>query len=175
VQVSGSLHRLSFYHGGKRRIPQIRYCGYTRHVGVYCKRFQTTDNLINKLNLSIMRKLILLAFVFATVLTTSYSKGEINDFTTPENISGTTWKCTSGTHWHEDLEYCLLIFTSTTVVEGWTKIKDEAEQKGWTGSFSISNDSISITFEDESITGIIDGNAMNTTNDDGETYIFLKQ
>jgi hypothetical protein len=121
-----------------------------------------------------MRNLIILAFVFATVLTTSCSKDEMDDFTNPENISGTTWKCTSGTYWDEDLEYALLIFTSTTAVEGWTKYVDEGEQKDWTGAFSISNDRISITYEDESFTGIIDGKTMNTTIDGG-TYIFIKQ
>jgi hypothetical protein len=35
VQVSGSLPRLGFCHGGKGRSPQIRYCGYTRTVGVH--------------------------------------------------------------------------------------------------------------------------------------------
>lgn len=37
-----------------------------------------------------MRNLLLLVFVFATVLTTSCSKDEIDDFTKPEKISGTT-------------------------------------------------------------------------------------
>lgn len=125
-----------------------------------------------------MRKLIILAFVFATVLTTSCSKDEIDDFTKPENISGTTWKCTSGTDWAEDLEYALLIFTSTTVVEGWTKEVAEGKQKDWTGSFTISNDRISISYSDdgdgETFTGIIEGENMNLTIDEG-TYVFSKQ
>ena len=125
--------------------------------------------------LGIMRKIILLAFVFATILTTSCSKDEIDDFTNPESISGTTWKYISVTDMDEDLEYALLIFTSTTMVEGWTKFMDEVEQKDWTGSFTISNDQISISYdEDESFTGIIDGENMNITID-GETLIFLKQ
>lgn len=125
-----------------------------------------------------MRNLLLLVFVFATVLTTSCSKDEIDDFTKPEKISGTTQKCTSGMDWDEDFEYALLIFASTTTVEGWTKYVDEGEQKDWTGSFSISNDRISISYDfegdDETLTGIIEGENMNMTIDE-ENLIFSKQ
>lgn len=140
---------------------------------VYCE-ISNKCKLINDPNLSIMRKLILLAFVFATILTTSCSKDEIDDYTKPENISGTNWKCTSGTDWDEELEYALLIFTSKTIVEGWTKYVGYGEHKDWIGFFSISNDRISITHEDDSFTGIIDGKTMTTTID-GETFVFIKQ
>ncbi len=121
-----------------------------------------------------MRKLFFLALVWATVLSTSCSKDETDDFTKPENLAGTTWKCTSGTDLDEDPEYALLIFTSRITVEGWTKYENEGEQKDWTGSFSISNDRISITYEDETLTGIIDGETIKTTIN-GETLIFIKQ
>jgi hypothetical protein len=121
-----------------------------------------------------MRRLILLVFVFVTVLATSCSKDEIDDFTKPENISGTIWKCTLAPNWDKDLEYALLSFTSSTTVEGWTKYVDKEEQKDWTGSFSISNDRISISYESETFTGIIVGENINTTIDE-ETYVFSKQ
>lgn len=80
--------------------------------------------------------------------------------------------------WDEDFEYALLIFASTTTVEGWTKYVDEGEQKDWTGSFSISNDRISISYDfegdDETLTGIIEGENMNMTIDE-ENLIFSKQ
>lgn len=120
-----------------------------------------------------MRILIILAFVFAIVLITSCSKDAIDDFTKPENISGTTWKCSTGSYWNEDLEYALLIFKSTKAVEGWTKLKDKAEQKDLSGTFSISNNKISFVFDEESFTGIIEGKTMKITNDG--TFIFLKQ
>ncbi|MDH5366135.1 MAG: hypothetical protein OEW67_04060 [Cyclobacteriaceae bacterium] len=115
-----------------------------------------------------MRKLIFLAIVFATVITTSCNKDEIEDFTIPVNLSGTTWKYTANDQW---LEYALLIFTSTTTVEGWDKRNGEAEVINWTGSFTISNDTISV--EGGIFSGIIDGETIASTNDD--TIIFFKQ
>ncbi len=123
-----------------------------------------------------MRKLILLAVVFATILTTSCSKDDNVDFTNPENISGTTWKCTSGTDWDEDHEYILMIFTSTTTVEGWSKEPNEEEELDWSGSFTISDDQISLSSNavDIIITGIIDDENMTLTMAGG-TYIFSEQ
>lgn len=121
-----------------------------------------------------MKYLFLSTIVLATVLTISCSKDEIDDFTNPENLSGTSWKCSSVDIWDESLEYALLIFTSKTAVEGWTKNTDQAAQKDWTGSFTISNDRISISYEDDSLTGIIEGEKMDITID-GETFIFYKQ
>jgi hypothetical protein len=121
-----------------------------------------------------MKKLILLIIIFTSILTTSCTKDEKDDSISPENISGTTWKCTSGTDWFEDLEYALLIFTSTSTAQGWTKEIDELEQKDFDGSFTISNNQIFISHEDGSVTGIIDGGNM-TTIIDGETYVFIKQ
>ena len=120
-----------------------------------------------------MKKLIFLTMAIFAVITTSCSKDENDDFTKPENLSGTTWKC-SELDWDEDLEYAKLVFTSTTIVEGWTKYVDEVEHKDWTGSFTISNDEISISFEGDSFIGIIDGETMTVTID-GETLIFTKQ
>ncbi len=116
-----------------------------------------------------------MGLLFSIAIITSCSKDEIDDFTKLENISGTTWECTSGIDWDEDLEYALLIFTSTTTVEGWTKYIDEGEQKDWTGSFTISNDRISISYDDDSFTGIIEGESMNLTIEDDKTYVFSKK
>lgn len=121
-----------------------------------------------------MRNLFLLTIALATALTISCSKDEIDDYTNPENLSGTSWKCSSVNTWDESLEYALLVFTSKTTVEGWTKTTDQAVQKDWTGSFTISNDRISISFEDDSITGTIEAEKMNLTID-GELFIFYKE
>lgn len=121
-----------------------------------------------------MRKLIILAFVFATVLSTSCSKDEIDDFITPEDISGTTWKCTSGEAFGEDLEYALLVFTSTTAVEGWTKYIVDDVQKDWTGTFTISDDRISVLSENVRFTGVIEGEIINISMGE-EVFVFSKQ
>ena len=89
-----------------------------------------------------MKKLIFLAMTIVAVIITSCSKDETVDFTKQENLSGTTWKSTTGTAWNEDMEYAVLIFTSSTAVEVWTKYIGEGEQKQWAGSFTISNDRI---------------------------------
>jgi hypothetical protein len=113
-----------------------------------------------------------LALVLIATGILSCSKDD--DFTKPENLSGTTWKCTSGDEWDEDLEYALLVFISTTEVEGWTKEIGEEEEKDWTGTYSITNDKISVEFDEESFTGVINGKKMDTLIE-GNSFLFIKQ
>lgn len=120
-----------------------------------------------------MKKLIFLTMAIGAVITTSCNKDKIEDFTKLENLSGTTWKSTSGPL-EDYTEYVLLIFTSTSTVEGWTKAPNKGEKKDWTGTFTLSNDRISITYGSELFTGIIEGNTLTTTFD-GEEFIFTKQ
>jgi len=100
-----------------------------------------------------------------------------DDFTNPKNLSGTTWKCSSNTGFAVDIEYALLKFNSTTIVEGWTKYKDKNEQKDWTGSFTISDKKIIIDTGDdkETFTGAITGTEMNLTITDNVAFVFVKQ
>jgi hypothetical protein len=119
-----------------------------------------------------MKKLIFLVMTIVALITTSCSKAKTDDFTKPENLSGTTWKCALVLS--EDIEYYLMIFTSTTTVEAWTKYIGEAEDLVSTCSYTISNDRISISHEDIIQTGIIDGETITTTVDD-KTCVFYKQ
>ncbi len=121
-----------------------------------------------------MRKLVFALILFTVVLNTGCSKDKSNKYANPENLSGTTWKCTSGTDWNVNIEYALFIFPSATSIEGWTKYVSESLKKDWIGAFSISNNEISISTENESFTGIIDGETMNMTMD-GESYVFRRQ
>lgn len=124
-----------------------------------------------------MRKLIFLAIVFAAVMTTSCNKDEIEakdeivDFTNPVNLSGTTWKFTANDQW---LEYSLLIFPSSTTVEGWDKKPGNELAMNWTGTFTIEDKTILMNMAGGSVfTGIIVGETITSTYD--ETIIFLKQ
>ena len=121
-----------------------------------------------------MKKSIFLIITIIAVFITSCSKNEIVDYTKPENLSGTTWKCTTGTNWEADIEYLLLVFTSTTNVELWTKLVNETVRKDGIGLYTISNDTISILFEDELLTGIINGEKINLRSD-GNIFPFLRQ
>ena len=102
-----------------------------------------------------MRKFIFLAILFIFPLTTSCSKDETVDYSDPENIAGTTWKCITYPDISKEIEYLLLVFTTKTEVEFWSKEIEAAKHKEWTRSFSISNDTISIISGEEYIQAII--------------------
>ena len=117
-----------------------------------------------------MKKLLLIAFVLATVLFSACKKTETRDskptvdYTKPENISGTTWKCFD-VGIDPTMEWAALIFRSTSAVEGWSKYKNLNETKDWTGGFTIIN--ITITFNylmdtvPQSFSGTISGENIN--------------
>jgi len=129
------------------------------------------SNYINNLR---MKKIIFLPIIFIVLLATSCSKDKIVDYTKSENLSGTKWKSTTVADLDKNIEYVLLTFTSSSTVELWSKYIGEAEQKNWSGSFSISNDRISILYDDNEITGTIVGETMNLNFLFGK-YIFSKQ
>jgi len=83
--------------------------------------------------------------------------GDMLDYTLPENIANTLWKCNTCSDSSEGLEYTFLDFKSETVVEGWSKYVDMEEQRDWVGTFTISNDNIFITYDDFTISGTIEG------------------
>ncbi len=119
-----------------------------------------------------MRNLLVFAILIATISFTSCKKDKDTDYTNPADLSGTTWKYVDNEG--VEIEYALLKFTSATTVEGWTKESDEADQKDWTGTYSITNSTISITWNDGSFTGIIDGETITATIED-LVLIFTKQ
>jgi len=119
-----------------------------------------------------MKKLIFLVMAIVALITTSCSKDKTDDFTKPENLSGTTWKCVPDLS--DDIEYYLMIFTSTTTVEAWIKYIGEEEDQISICSYTISNDRIIISYEDILQIGIIDGKTITTTIDE-KTCIFYKQ
>lgn len=117
-----------------------------------------------------MKKIISLTLVLATVLITSCKK-EI-DYRIPENISGTTWRCDAFAS--ADIEYALLKFTSTTIVEGWTKHVGASDHKDWTGTFVISGSNITITEGSSTYSGIIEGKDIKLTVG-SSIFVFTKQ
>jgi len=113
----------------------------------------------------------------ALLLSVLTSCSKEDDFTNSSIISGTTWKCTSGTNFDTDLDYASLKFKSKTVVEGWSKYKNKDEQQDWTGSFIINDKKITIDTgaDNETILGTISGKEMTVTIAENGTFIFTKQ
>ena len=119
-----------------------------------------------------MKKLTFLVMTIVALIATSCSKAKTDDFTYPKKLSGTTWKCELVLS--EDIEYYLMVFTSTTTVEAWTKYIGEEEDLVSICSYTISNNTISILDEDIIQIGIICGETITTTVDD-KTCVFYKQ
>lgn len=121
-----------------------------------------------------MKTLLMLSLLMLLIVTGSCSKDENDtDFTTPSNLVGTTWKCSTDLDWDEDLEYLTLKFTSTTGVEGWSKYKNRDFQQDWIGTYTISGKTITIDEGEleETIIGTINGVEMNFPNADGDGYL----
>jgi hypothetical protein len=130
-----------------------------------------------------MKKLLLIAFVLTTVMFAACKKTENQDqkptvdYTKPENLSGTTWKCFDlGVD--STMEWAALIFKSTSVVEGWTKKKTANATKDWTGSFAIINTTITFNYLMDTVpqtfSGVISGEVINCQMA-GTTVVFKKQ
>ena len=119
-----------------------------------------------------MKKSIFIAFSFMVLLFFSCSKDD--DFTDPDNLSGTEWK-SFDVDFPEEEEYYIFKFTSKTVIELWIKEKGGVLYKEWTGIYTINGKTISIDFGDgDIISGVIEGNKMNFAYD-GEIIVFTKQ
>lgn len=124
----------------------------------------------NKYLYILTMKTLFRALLLLTVLViTSSCSEDPADNTTPSNLTGTTWKCSTGLTWNADLEYLILKFTAVTTVEGWSKYKNMAFQRDWTGTYTISDKTITIDEgdRDEIISGTINGVSMNFPNADG--------
>jgi hypothetical protein len=119
-----------------------------------------------------MKKINLIGFFLLIFVFISCSKDD--DFTDPENLSGTEWK-SFDVDFPEEEEYYIFKFTSKTVIELWVKEKVGVLYKEWTGIYTINGKTISIDFGDgDIISGVIEGNKMNFAYD-GEIIVFTKQ
>jgi hypothetical protein len=119
-----------------------------------------------------MKKSILIAFSLMMLLFFGCSKDD--DFTDPENLSGTEWK-SFDVDFPDEEDYYIFKFISNTVIELWIKEKEGVLYKEWTGIYTINGKTISIDFGDgDIISGVIEGNKMNFAYD-GEIIVFTKQ
>jgi hypothetical protein len=117
-----------------------------------------------------MKKVIVLGLFVASIFLISCSKDD--DFTDPDNLSGTEWKSLNVDTSYE--EYYIFKFTSKTIIEFWIKEKDEVLYIEWSGVYSLSGNTITIDYGDDIVSGVIDGNKMNFAYD-GEVMVFTKQ
>lgn len=114
---------------------------------------------------------LLIAFI-ASIFTLSCTK---EDFTDPDNLVGTSWRCTSGPYFDdEEILYETIIFTSTSEIEIWYKYTDGEEEYGGDAMYTIDGNEITINADYELITGEINGKRM-TLIADGDRYVFVKQ
>lgn len=118
--------------------------------------------------MKILLRAVLLLMIGVMVGSCSKDKNQVPD--TPMSFQGTTWKCSAGLDWNENLEYLTLKFTSSTAVEGWSKYKDTALQRDWIGTYLITGDTIRMDegVNGEKLTGTMSGINMIVTNE-GET------
>ena len=104
----------------------------------------------------------------------SYSCSKDHDFTDPENLVDTSWKCTDGPSWWEGkTEYVVLKFRTTSMVEIWGKDIGLNEAKDYTAFYYIIDNNIDIDYG--SLTGKIDGKTMNLIIDNQGPFPFIKQ
>ncbi len=123
-----------------------------------------------------MKKLTFIAILFTTLLTTScFTDYEDDDVEPSANLSSTSWLSTSSNNWDEDFEYLVLVFTTSSQVEIWSKMVNEgAETKDDTGSYTISGSSITVDLGSLSLSGTFSAESM-TVSGDGDTYYYNKQ
>jgi hypothetical protein len=120
-----------------------------------------------------MKKFLYLSMVVITMLFVSCTE----DFTDPKALSGTTWRCSdfsSISDYSTTSEYIEFRFTSTTAVEGWSKEKNATVQQGWTGSYSVKGNVLTITSEGDTQSLTIDKKTM-TMSLGGISLVFNKQ
>ena len=116
-----------------------------------------------------------LLFFFLIIVFISCSKDDEKDFTKPENLVGTEWKHIATYESDIDVDYELLKFLSTTIVDFYTKYsEDDAETKEFRGTYVIQGSQITIDSGDGIFTGTIKGVEM-IFSIENETFIFTKQ
>jgi|GEM_PF-2118875 len=130
-----------------------------------------------------MKKILLIAFAMTTIMFVACKKDENKDqtqnvdYTKPENLSGTTWKCFDVGP-NPNMEYAALKFRSTSAVEGWSKNKTEIEKMDWTGSYTVNNSTITFNYLMDTISqtfsGTVSGEVINCQMA-GTTVTFKKQ
>lgn len=131
----------------------------------------------------IMKKLLLIVFMLTTVMFAACKKTETQDskvtvdYTKPDNLSGTTWKCFDMAV-DPTMEWAALIFTSTSAVEGWSKKKTASATKDWTGNFAVTNTTVTFNYLMDTVpqtfSGVINGEVINCQVG-GATVAFKKQ
>ena len=129
------------------------------------------ENAIIENNTINMRKLffMILGFISITLSTTSCTK----DYSNPENLVGTTWRCDS----LYDVEYLDLRFVSISDVELWTTyFGDNTPEKDGTYTYAVSDNSISIVDDEgnEFLAGEINGKDLELYAN-GVKFIFEKE
>lgn len=118
-----------------------------------------------------MKKLLFIALVLSSIILSSCNKDE--DYTDPDNLAGTEWKSLDTEY--SDEEYYLFKFTTKTIIEMWIKYEDDTKvYNEMSGIYSILGNAITINFDGDPVTGVIDGNTMNFAYD-GEVITFKRQ
>lgn len=97
-----------------------------------------------------------------------------DDFTKPENLKGTLWKCTQFHPFMEDMEYLAMKFISTTKVELSEKEIGEPVEQDGVAVYTISGNTITLISGNEKTTGVIEGETM-TFSIEGIAFDFNKQ
>ena len=119
----------------------------------------------------LMKRALIIGFCLVTITLLSCSKDD--DFTDPDNLSGTEWK--SFDVGFAEVEYYLFKFTSNIKFEFWIKEKGEDINKVLSGIYSLSGKTISFDFGDGIIiSGVIEGSIMNFAYD-GCVSVFTKE
>ena len=104
----------------------------------------------------------------------SFTESDV-DYTNPENLSGTNWKCTDAEPLYgAGTEYIYMKFLSTLDIEGGSKETNEDEVKEFTGTYTVDGSTIYIDNGYETNTGTIDGTNI-SMEIEGNTYVFAKQ
>jgi hypothetical protein len=129
-----------------------------------------------------LRKLFPLMIAVVAMMTFSCSE----DYTDPNNLKGTTWRCTSlpAVYAVFEIEYTELKFTTTKEVEQWTKSKSEAAatKSDDLMTYTTSKNSITITktstFMDKTTTTTETGTIKDktiTVKVGEETFVYTKK
>jgi len=122
-----------------------------------------------------MKKFFYLSVVLVSIMFVSC----VVDFTNPQMLSGTTWRCNDFkgnqfliTHY----DYLDLRFINTTNVESWAKIKDGNVEKLTSASYTIQNKILRLHYEGQAKedTLTIDKTTMNSVYD-GTVLQLIKQ
>ena len=127
-----------------------------------------------------MKKLLLFIAIISFVVTTC-KKDNITDYANPENLAGTTWKCSDDPN--PDLllgyEYTSLEFASISTVQAWSKYEGFDEESLGLYNYSIVYKTITLS-QNQSVqgfgpvTGTIDREEI-ILQDGTNNQVYLKQ